>query len=650
MTERQQTYWVMDIETICNCSIFVFTDYKSDETHEFVIHGETNQLVELINFLKDNLTYRDWHFGFNSLNFDSQIIQMIMAKPHHLLVMKTANEVSNEIYQYAQSVIAKSQNNEFVDYPEWKLSIRVLDVFKINHWDNANKRCSLKWLQYQTDWENVEEMPHKHNEPVVDVHTLNMIVSYCKNDVLSTKRLFQLSKEAIDLRIGISNTYELPCLNYSNTKIGSELLLKLFCQKTGHEKKEIKNLRTYRKSINLKDVLFSYIQFKDDTFQNFHKKVNTMVIHNTKGDFKEVVTYKGYEFHYGLGGIHQCINKGIYKADSEYIIIDADVASLYPSIAVMNKMYPEHLGPAFYEVYKNDIVDVRLAEKSKPKADRNMAIVDGFKEAANASYGNSNSAFSWLFDSFYTMQTTVNGQLMLSMLVEELLLEFSYSQLLQTNTDGFTFKIKRSDLEKYYEICKKWEVLTKLTLEYAEYNAMYIWDVNNYIAVYDNGSTKCKGRFAWEEFDKYKPNSLHKNKSHLIVAKAIYEYFINGIKPETYLETNTNIYDYCGGIKLKGNWYFEEIQIVEGDIINAVHQKILRYYISTNGSKLFKKNPDGRSIQVEAGHHLQTIMNQYVKKDFKDYHIDSKYYLDRIYAEIRSIDEGAKESVQLSLF
>ncbi len=651
MKLRQQKYWVMDYETICNCFVACFTDYHSEETKTFTVCNKTNELSELYDFFKENLKYRDWHFGYNNLSFDAQITQWLIDNHERLSALESSAEVTNEIYNYAQYVIGKTRNKEFVDYPEWKLSIRVLDVFKINHWDNAAKRCSLKWLQYQMDWENVEEMPHEHSEPVLDTTTLKMVVDYCINDVSSTKKVFILSKKAIELRVNLQKSYDLPCLNFSNTRIGSELLLKLFCLKTGQDKKTVKASRTYRESIKLKDVLFPYIKFKDSIFQDFLKKVNDLVIYNTKGDFSEVITYKGYNFHYGTGGIHQCIKKGIYKSDSEYIIIDADVASLYPSIAVVNKMYPKHLGEDFFKVYKNDLVDVRLAEKGKPKDKRNMSIVDGFKEAANASYGNSNSEYSWLFDSQYTMQTTVNGQLMLTMLIEELLLAFPYSELLQTNTDGFTLKIKRTDEKEYYEICKKWESVTNLILEYAEYDAMYIWDVNNYMAVYNYGEVKCKGRFAWKEFDQYSPMFLHKNKSHLVVAKAIYEYFINGTKPEDYLATNKNIYDYCAGVKLKGNWFFEELKVVNKEVIETVHKKILRYFITNKGSKLLKKNPDGRVIQLESGSSHQTIMNQYVKKDFEEYNINTKYYLDKIYSEIESIDEEAStEANQLSLF
>ncbi len=62
-------------------------------------------------------------------------------------------------------------------------------------------------------------------------------------------------------------------------------------------------------------------------------------------------------------------DKHIYIYDTknkqEYVIIDADVASLYPSIAIVNGLYPQHLGPEFKDIYKKEIVDVRLAEKAK---------------------------------------------------------------------------------------------------------------------------------------------------------------------------------------------------------------------------------------------------------------------------------------------
>jgi hypothetical protein len=130
------------------------------------------------------------------------------------------------------------------------------------------------------------------------------------------------------------------------------------------------------------------------------------------------------------------------------------------------------------------------------------------------------------------------------------------------NTDGLEFLVDEQDEKLFYEICKEWEDLTSLQLETVEYDKMIIGDVNNYIAVYTDGKTKCKGRFEFEEL------ALHKNKSHLIIPKALYAYFIFGKDPKDFLEENRNIFDYCAGAKLKGNWFFEKRSVVNMKLKN----------------------------------------------------------------------------------
>jgi hypothetical protein len=90
----------------------------------------------------------------------------------------------------------------------------------------------------------------------------------------------------------------------------------------------------------------------------------------------------------------------------------------------------------------------------------------------------SNDKHSFLFDSLYTMSTTLIGQLTLSMLCEKICLEIDDITMLQSNTDGTTFIVNRSQIDKVYSICKLWEKLTNMSLEYVEYSKMIIKDVN----------------------------------------------------------------------------------------------------------------------------------------------------------------------------
>ena len=254
-----------------------------------------------------------------------------------------------------------------------------------------------------------------------------------------------------------------------------------------------------------------------------------------------------------------------------------------------------------------------------------------------------------MYDPLFTFQITVNGQLLLSMLYEMISTRLPGSIAIMQNTDGLEFKIRKEHYEEFEKICREWEKITSLELETLRYSKMIVSDVNSYIAVYEDvtKSPKCKGRFEFEELP------LHKNKSFIVVTKALYEYFINGVSPEDYLKTNKNIYDYCAASKIKGNWRFHKLMTHKGSYIDLPLQKLVRYYASNRGCKLVKRNLDDlRETQLVAGKTLLTLFNLYQEKPFEEYDIDTRFYLEQIHKEIDKIESGSTTSPfgQLSLF
>ena len=220
----------------------------------------------------------------------------------------------------------------------------------------------------------------------------------------------------------------------------------------------------------------------------------------------------------------------------------------------------------------------------------------------NSTYGLSNDENCFLYDPEFTMRITINGQLSLSMLYEMICEEIPGTVPLMQNTDGLETMIPREYVEQYMEICARWESITNLQLEHDTYSKLVLGDVNNYIAITEDGKSKCKGRF------EYKDLALHKNKSFLIIPKALHAYFVDGIQPEDFIKANKNIFDYCGGVKIKGDWRFVEHKITDGIYATKDLQHTLRYYISKPGNKILKvNNSDSRHIQVEAGPWLQTL-------------------------------------------
>lgn len=632
--------WIYDLETL-DLFTATFLDRDSDEIKAFVISNTRDDREQLFNFLNTEV---QGLIGFNNCSFDMQILEYMFRHP-----TCTATEIRN----YARIITSFDVNeNRRPDVPEWKFRIPNLDLYKINHFDNKNRMTGLKWCEFMMDLDNIEDMPSQGK----GANWEQMVLSYNLNDCVATKELYFRTKPMIELRKKIKAKYGINCLNYSNTKIGSELLLKIYCEKTGKNIKDVRSLRTHRSLMQGSDIVFDYVQFKSPEFNKILDYFKNIVITSTKKESKDeeiTVTYKGFEYVYGKGGIHGSLSNKLIESDDKFVIIDADVSSLYPNIAIANDLYPEHLGEEFVQIYKQDIVDVRIAEKHKKELG-DKAIVDGFKESANATYGNSNQFHSWLYDPLYTMRTTINGQLIISMLCEKLN-DIPELTMIQANTDGITVKIPRNSLDLYYSICNDWMKLTKWELEYAEYSKMVILDVNNYIAVYTSGKTKRKGRCEFEDIP------LHKNKSHNIISIAFFNYFVKNIPIETTIREHTNIFDFCAGVKasksgVKGaSWY--ELHSIEGEnLVKEKLSKTVRYYISTEGKYLMKCYEDGSIAHVEAPMKINrsrtkewrvTYFNKkFNVEDFKDYKIDYSYYI----SHTRSLVALIEDQQQLNLF
>ena len=626
----------MDYETLSNCFIAVFEDIKSEHTETFICHKSQNDILEFITFLERNITLGEWHVSFNGLAFDSQITEYILRDKDQLLE-QDGDTIAKFIYQKAQETIENSNNGDFAKFSPKNLSIRQIDVFKLNHWDNPAKRSSLKWIQYTMDWHNIMDMPIHHTTEVT-ADQIPEIIKYCWNDVKSTKQIMMLSKSNIDLRGTLTEEYDIDLYSASEPRIAKDLFLHFLSNATGIKKWDLKQMRTSREQIIFKDIILPYINFETATFQNLLKKFQDVILYpsQTKGGFKYSAQYKGIKTDYGLGGIHGARQSKVYNSTEDMIIMSSDVVSFYPNLAIRNKWAPAHLPKEeFCDQYEWFFEERKKIPKKDPK---NYV----YKIVLNSTYGLSNDENSFLYDPQFTMRITINGQLSLTMLYEMICEGIPGALPLMQNTDGLETMIPREYVDKYMEICTRWEEITNLQLEHDKYSKIVLGDVNNYIAISEEGKSKCKGRFEYDNL------ALHKNKSFLIVPKALYAYFVDGVKPEKFIKENLNIFDFCGGVKIKGNWMFTEKKIEKGEYSETKLQETIRYYISNKGSKTIKTNRgDKREIQVEAGKWLQSTMINYEEKPFEKYDINYDYYLEKVKKEIESLEPSTN---QLSLF
>lgn len=286
------------------------------------------------------------------------------------------------------------------------------------------------------------------------------------------------------------------------------------------------------------------------------------------------VVIDGLCYVFGTGGIHASLTKEVIVSDDEYIIEDEDVSSFYPNLAIKNKIYPEHLSEKFCEVYE---YLYNLRKTFDKKAAENAML----KLALNGTYGNSNSIYSPFYDPKFTMMITVNGQLSLCMIVEQLL-KLEGMKIIQCNTDGLTFRRKRSQDVEVRKVVEWWQDTTKLELERCDYNKMVIRDVNSYIAVKTDGSLKNKGAY------EYKDLPHHKNQSNLVVRMAAEKYFVEGVDPEEFVRNHKDKFDFMLRTKVPRS---SKLVLVDDKGVDHQTQNICRYYVSTNGMEMIKVMP-----------------------------------------------------------
>lgn len=663
-----KSHWVMDYETLSNCFTAVFEHYKTNETKVFVVHDLRNDLIPFIDFLKQNTDNREWHISYNGLAFDAQITHYIIEKYESWLDLSGC-ETAAIIYKYAAKCIAQSDAKSFHDYPQWKMCIGQIDLFKMHHWDNPAKRSSLKWIQYSMDWENMLDMPIHHEKQITTLEEIDTILGYNMNDVKSTKEIFNRSHEQIRLRKDLTNTYGINLYSASEPRISKELFAYYMSEKLNIDKRDLKQLRTHRDVIKFEQIILPYIKFESPEFKQLLDKFKSVELNpnNLKGAFKYSVTYKGVKTDFGVGGVHGARKASVYESNEDYVIMSSDVTSFYPNLVIRNKWAPGHF-PAdeFCDQYEWFFEERKKIPKSNP-----MNYV--YKIILNSTFGLSNDVNSFFYDPELTMRITINGQLSLIMLYEMIMERIPDAKALMQNTDGIETIIPRQYVDQYMEICKEWEDMTDLELEHDEYQKLVLADVNNYIGL---NNFKQIDLTSWREIKRKNPHykfkvegdkfyfapakmkgrfdffnlQLHKNKSKLIIPKAIYNYFIHDIMPQEYLDENKNILDYCIGGKSKGDWKQVSRYVKEGVYQEDELQKINRYYISKSGVKIIKVNKkDAREIQLESGKWLQTVFNKLkVEPKWENYNINKGYYLEAIEQEIDNVMNAA--SNQLTLF
>lgn len=548
-------------------------------------------------------------FGFFSLNFDYPLLHYFMLHP---------NATPYDLYQKAQEIMSAT-NRGFNSHMIWERD-RIapqIDLFKMMHFDNKAKTTSLKALEINMRSPRVSDMPVEVGSVLTNDQIKRLLIPYNCDDVSETKRFAHFCRKAIDFRIGMMETIKGDVMNFSDAKIGEALLEQRIGKEITHAKVWVptafdggmidgqgsgywktEKRQTIRNTIRINDIIFPYIRFNNAEFNRVLSWLRSQILTpadlddpdapaQTKGVFTGVVAHVGgVEFKFGTGGMHASVQPQRIIANDEWLIRDIDVAGYYPNAAIVNRLAPAHLGEHYVREYSKLPIERKEWQKKKGKK---SVEANGLKLSANGVYGKSNSPYSIFYDPQYTLSVTINCQLMLCMLAEWLV-EIPTLRIIQANTDGITYYIHRDYEPQAAAVCKQWEQYTCLELESANYNRMWIRDVNNYVAENMKGELKQKGAY-WhpdplnygDSISEQQPPAWHKDLGNCISIRAAVAAMVYGVDPATYIRLHTDKFDFMLRAKVG-----RTAKLMLG---NREIQRTTRYYVSTDGEALVKVEP-----------------------------------------------------------
>ncbi len=666
---------VYDIETLLEEFSITLTDVNGENPVEFRINQWDNQIDGLVKHL--TTSGYDYMIGFNNVNFDGQVLQYIINN-HQKWYDKGGKEIAALISQFADDVIDDINNGVFPPYRERTLWCKQIDLFKIFHFDNENRRTSLKWIEFSVDMEDIEEMPFHHKMVGLTQDHVMQIDLYRRNDVKATCVLYNYAtgnvkseiykgQDKIQDRLETIAEFKLPqeAMNWSDVKIGDELNKLGYMQLKGikdpKKLEELKRKRGATKPFTYGECIPEYVKFKTQPFIDFYERIKGVKVALVDKKQKFPFEHNGTKYTIAKGGIHSTEKNRIVEPTEDELLLDADVGSQYPNAIFKRKLYPRHLGPEWLVMYGNTITR-RLDFKTKGKENKRYEGLAGMLKLAlnGGGFGKTNEKTNWQYDPFVHFSCTIGNQFEILMLIETL--EMANIHVISANTDGIVCLFDKKLADEYYRICHEWEEVVGNTaqgkLEYSEYSKMVQASVNDYLAVKKkDGSVKKKGDFM-TEFE------LNKNKSYRIFPIAYENYFVKGIPVDETIVTHDNIYDFCAGVKSSRNYHYETFEKDSAE--GTVHNKIIRYYVSKTGVKLLKiKNegseatgPDVSNCEArDHGHWYVTPFNRYEKK--ADYNLQYQFYIENAQNFVTAVQrpprkKGAKKVIvnkqQISMF
>lgn len=603
---------IIDVEVYNNVFLLGIQDVDTKEKKLWEISDRTNEYDQIVNFVNN---FNQYMITFNGIHYDIPILLYI-----------THNKLTN-IEEYLQKLKEWSDyiiNNDFWwnnhDLKKYKYQKQWIDIDLYLYWSKMlrlSKKISLKGLAIQMNYPVVQELPFDPSMSLNHVQIDELRHYNSVHDLSITQLLYDNMINEVKLRQYIGNTYDLKCYSWDAPKIASELLLQEYCKLTNQDPKYVKSL----KFEHTNKLELPFIDFKLDCFKKLYKGMS-----NALNEFsEEIVLLEGntaLKLTYGKGGLHSVNKNESYFEDETTIIKTSDVASLYPNLIINYHLLRQ---PEVLKLYTNVKSDRIEAKKNKDKSKDSL-----LKLILNSTSGMIDNQYSWLYYPEGAAKLRFMGQLILTLTIERLVL--AGYQVISANTDGIEVIVPKEKTLDYEKIVNQVGKEFNLEFEHEDYKQIIYMNVNNYLA---ETETKLKQKGLFVE----KPE-LGNSVDYLIIPKALKAYYIDNIPVKQFVESHTNILDFCCSQKVDKSYH---IEWTSPEFIKSKQQRLNRFYASTKGGYIYKcRNGKQNHLLKESGVMIYNNHNPNVFPTDVNY----KFYI----AEINKIILEIANKNQLELF
>ena len=565
---------VYDIEIFPNCFSLTIKNTETKEFQFFELSDRKNNLVDLVPLFLDK---RYIFCGYNNIHYDNPIVNFII-EYKETLKKSTRLDIEYNLFQLSQTII----KGDLEKWKKWKYANNFETLDLLTMLFSQKLRVGLKEMQVTMKYSNVQEYDGNFEAPIPEEDIPKMI-QYNINDVNSTEELLYRCENDIKLRLNIEEEYGIKALNKDGVNLGMEILKTKYLEKTHKTWNDIKDLRSPCNKIALNEIILPFIKFDNPILKDLLNEMKQQVVSPDRKGYNKHFLMDNLEYSVGVGGIHSVNKPSIFIAKEDEVISDVDVASLYPSLIIEYGFYPPHLGKEFLEVYKG-IKDERIEAKHNGNKLKNLTL----KLSINGLSGNLQSEFSWCYSPKTVMRIRINGQLLLLMLAEKLI--SIGCQIIQANTDGLFVLRKKKDEQKFKDVCKWWENLTKLELEEDRFERFYQFAINDYLGVLEGYKDSKNPKLLKKKGLFIDSVTLGKGMQPMIIPKAINANLADNIPVEETIRNCKDINEFITYQKVDKKF---SVQYMD-KFINHIN----RYYVSTNGGYLYKcEVEDGKIVK-----------------------------------------------------